>query len=508
MSKHPIEDDPSQPLIDGPAAESPDPTAVLDTGAAGGMAIRGSALRAGGYGLSAILTLASAPFLFRHLGVVEFGRYSTVLSLVAVVAGVTEAGLGAVAVREYSVLLPAARAAFMSDVLGARLLLTVAGIVIACGFATVSGYGADMVAGTALAGFALVIAVYQGTLFIPYGAGLRYGWITVGDLARAAIQVVLVLALVVAGSGLVGFLAVPIPVNIALLALTAVLVRGLVPFRPRFRLAELKTLLRETLPLAAAAIISTLYFRVVLILMAIVASGYQTGLFATSYRIVEVLNGLPALLIGATFPVLSRAARDDDARLGYALQRVFEVSLIGGGLLALGTIVGAETAVAVLGGAEAAPADNVLEIQAFALLPLTLTVTWTHALLSLRRHRDLLVANAIGLSVVLTLTMVLVPILDARGAAMAVAIGEISLATSAAILVKRARGRVFENLRVVPKVALAVGTAVVIVAVSGAPDAVETVLAVAAYLGVLIVTRAIPPELLGAFRRPGAQPAG
>ena len=486
----------------GTPAEAPDPTQVLDTSEAGGKAIRGSALRAGGYAASAVLALASAPLLFRHLGVVDFGRYTTVLSLVAIVAGVTEAGLGAVALREYIVRTGTERERFMRTVLGARLVLSVAGVAVACLFAAVSGYGSTLVLGTALAGLGMVVAVYQGTLFIPFGAGLRYGWITIGDILRSAAAVALVIALVLGGSGIVGFLAVPVPVNIGLLILTVFLVRGTMPFRPSFHLGQLTGLLRETLPLAVAAIVSTLYFRIVMILMSLIASAYQTGLFATSYRIIEVLNGLPALLIAATFPILSRAARDDDARLGYALQRIFEVAVIGGVLISLATIIGADVAMDFIGGAEAAPAADVLRVQAIALVPITLTLTWTHGLLSLHRHRALLIANAVGLAAVVALTAALVPFLDAVGGAIAVAIAECALALTAALLVRRARGSVIESAAVVPKTAAAAAAGAAVALLLSLPDLVEVVLAVGVYAGVLLALRAIPTELRSAFSRP------
>ena len=49
-----------------------------------------------------VLGLAAAPLLVRHLGVVDFGRYTLVLSLMALVQGVTEGGLSAIGLREYA----------------------------------------------------------------------------------------------------------------------------------------------------------------------------------------------------------------------------------------------------------------------------------------------------------------------------------------------------------------------------------------------------------------------
>ena len=47
------------------------PEDVLDTGEAGGKAIRGGALVTGSYVVGLLLSVASVPFMIRHLGIVD-----------------------------------------------------------------------------------------------------------------------------------------------------------------------------------------------------------------------------------------------------------------------------------------------------------------------------------------------------------------------------------------------------------------------------------------------------
>ncbi len=102
---------------------------LLDTPAAGPQAARGGAMRAGGYAAATLLAVLSAPLMIRHLGVVDFGRYVTIMSLVAIVAGFTEAGINTIALREYAARTGDDRRAVMRDLLGIRLALTLAGVV-------------------------------------------------------------------------------------------------------------------------------------------------------------------------------------------------------------------------------------------------------------------------------------------------------------------------------------------------------------------------------------------
>jgi hypothetical protein len=112
---------------------------VLDSSEAGGRIIRGGALRVGTYVLMMALSVVSAAVLLRHLGVVRFGQYTTVISLVAVVSTVTDAGMSVIGVREFSVRQGAERDELMRDLLGRRMTLTAGGGVLVGGFARAAG---------------------------------------------------------------------------------------------------------------------------------------------------------------------------------------------------------------------------------------------------------------------------------------------------------------------------------------------------------------------------------
>jgi O-antigen/teichoic acid export membrane protein len=482
-----------------PATPERVPEDVLDTGAAGGLAIRGGALRVTGYLLGALLSLASAPLLVRHLGLEDFGRYYTAVSLVALVAGVTDVGLATVAMREYSVRRGADRDRLMRAVLGARLVLTSLGVLVAGAFAAVAGYGSELVVGTLVAGAGLVIAVSQSTLVVPLATRMRVGTITLIDLGRLTVAVLLTIAFVLAAAGIVAFLAIPGIAALAFLAVTVVLVRGDVPMRPTLRVREVLQLLRETLALSIATMLNVLYARLVIIVMSLVATAQATGYFSASYRVVEVLIGIPATLVATIFPLLSRAARDDHDRLRFALQRTLEVALLGGVGLTLLTSVGADVIMRLLGDREALPAAPTLSLLAVMLTPVFLGLTFAHVLLALRLHRELLVVNGIALVLVAGLAFALVPPLEDTGGALAVVIAEVVLVTMTAVALVRAHPDLRPDLGVVPKVAAALALALAPVLLLDLPDLVEVTLAGLLYAGMLVVLKAIPGELTSAL---------
>jgi O-antigen/teichoic acid export membrane protein len=473
---------------------------LLDTPLAGPAAIRGGALRVLGYGASVLLSVVSAALLFRHLGVVDSGRYVLVFSLVTIVQGLTDAGITGIGTRELSTRTGADRERLIKNLLGMRLVLTVAGVALAVLFTVIAGYESVLVAGTALAGFGLVIQNLQSTLALSLMSGLRLGWVAALDLLRQFLVSVLIVALVIAGASLLAFLATPIPAAIVVLLLTALLVRSDVPVSPSFEGREWLVLARETASFAVATAVNVVYFRIAVVLVSLLAGATQTGYFGTSFRIIEVLVLVPSVMVGAAFPIFARAARDDHERLGYALQRTFEAATIGGVGLALALSLGASFAIDVIAGAGFGPAKEVLRLQAVSFIGSFPAAVFGYALLSLRRHRELLYVNLGLLAMTAALVSVLALADGARGAAIGTAAGEITLAIALGVALSRAAPQLRPSLAVLPKVALAgaAGAAVAFLPLSSLAMAIAGSLV---FFAVLLLVRGIPEELIVELRR-------
>lgn len=476
-------------------AQQPDPTEILDTGEAGPAALRGSALRVGAYIGGLLLSLLAAPLLIRHLGQEDFGRYFTVISLVTIVASLTEGGLNLIATREYSNLRGAERRGVMANLFGMRLVLSVAGGVAAVLFAEVAGYDQVLVVGTAVAAFGMTLVLSQMMLVVPLQSALRFGWAASVELLRQAVYVLVIVALVVAGAGLLPFFAAPIPAAILALVATGLLVRHLTPLRPRFEIGKWAPLLRDTFVFAVAIAVNAIYFRVTVLVMSFESTDLQTGYFSTSFQVVAVMIGLPALIVGSAFPILSRANAEDLPRLRSAAGRILELSVIAGAWLTLCTVLASDLIVRILGGTEALPAASVLRIQALAVLATFVTVSCGTVLVSLKRFREVLVINLVALAVAVGLSLVLVPGGGAQGAAEAAVVAEFLLAAMTLIALVRADG--MERLPL-GGILLVMSCAAVAFGVGWLLDSLPVLAVLAAtalYAAGLKLTGRFPPEL-------------
>src|SRR5439155_7546411 len=172
--------------------------------------------------------------------------------------------------------------------------------------------------------------------------------------------------------------------------------------------------------------------------ISVLASGRETGLFAASFRIVEVLIAVPALAVGAVFPVLAeRAGRGERERLAAAVQRTVAWSAGAGVAIAVVLAVGGGWIVRAVAGGDFAAAGPVLRVQGLALACSFLAAPWAYALLAVGRERALAAVNAVGVALALVVAAALIEADGARGAALATVLGEAGLTVAFGVLLAR-----------------------------------------------------------------------
>jgi O-antigen/teichoic acid export membrane protein len=464
-----------------------------------GRVVRGGVLRVTAFGVVNVLGVVSSVVLLRYLGVSDFGRYGTVIALVSIATGLADAGLNMTGSRELALLpLGDDRRRLLGALLGARLLLLLAAVLAALAFALLAGYDSAVVVGTALAGAGAVLVGMQSTLTLPLVVQLQNGLLSINEVLKQVILVAGVLALAAAGAALTPFFAVQLAVGVgALLAVPFLVDRGQLAW-PSLSREDLRHLAFAALPVALAAIITAFYIRALIVLASLLTSEYETGLFVTSSRVIEMIGGLALLIMGVILPVASVAARDDRGRLRYVLEHTTKLALVVGGLLALTMVVAARPIVVLLGGEDFADAAPVLRIQAPVVLTIFLVYAWITFLIADVRRRALVQCMLVGTSALFATGIILIAQFDAEGAAVAAVAADVVLAAVTLRAVRHAGdGEVGIERGYLARYAAALaaggGSALAVLAV--APAVVAAVAAAAMFSGAALALRIVPSEL-------------
>jgi len=472
---------------------------ALTSAEAGGKVIRGSVWRAGGNTAGNVVAVLAAALVLHYLGVAESGRYVTVLSLVAIAMSIADLGLNITGTRELSLQEPQGRSKLIANFLGLRLAITPVALAAVVAFAALADYPTSMVIGTALAGVGLFMVSLADAVLLRLTVELRNAALAFVDLLKQGITLAGVAVLIWVGAHLTPFFAIQVVIGVAVLAITPLLVgRHKFP-APRFDRPIQRSLLTSSLPLAAAIVLGQLYFRLVIVLMSLISSAEQTGYFGSSLRAMETLASVPLLVAGVALPVLAAAARDDRARLRYAIERLDEGAVVAGALVILVAWRAAEPVMVIIGGSAFRPAGAVLRIQVGALLFIGLYQIWTVSLVALGMQRRLILTNALGLLGVAVFAVALVPPLGAKGGAVAGVLGDALLATLIYWRLRPIAGKVMVRAGFLLRVLVAAAVAAGALLIPGLPDLVAAALAGALFLGVGQLIGALPSELRDAL---------
>lgn len=484
--------------VDGSSAEQSD---VLARPGAGHAAIRGGIISLAGYGVSTVIGTATSIVLLRYLGVEDFGRYATVIAIVGLVHGLADPGVSTVGQRGYVVAVEAAAArGLLANIVGIRLALTPIVAALAVAFTAGAGYGWTIVGGVAIGGIGALLALLTVTALIPATAELRFTAITGMGIARDASSAAFLLALVVVGARLFPFLVVP-----ALAALVgyaiSLFIAGRTAFVARFSWTEWKPILRQSLPIGVAAVISVLYLRALLIVTSLTASEVSTGLYATSDRLIQIVVGGAGVMFFAAFPIIVRAGgRDEERRLVYAQQQLFDVALFVAISCVLVFAIAARPIVLALGGETYAGSAPILRIQCFALLGAFLSAIWLPTLIAVQKQRALIVSMLVGVTTIVGMGALLIPAFGITGTAITAVLGEAAIALAALVALIRARPTLRPRLRTAGKLVVAGLLCSTIAFAPGIPAAVAAAVAAVSFALLAWVTGAISRDPLDALR--------
>ncbi|HEX2701836.1 MAG TPA: polysaccharide biosynthesis C-terminal domain-containing protein, partial [Solirubrobacteraceae bacterium] len=141
------------------------------------------------------------------------------------------------------------------------------------------------------------------------------------------------------------------------------------------------------------------------------------------------------------------------------------------------------------------------EIQGLSMVATFVGSVWAYTLLSLHRHREILVVSLAAFALTVALTATLASADGARGAAIATAVSEYAFVLMLGVAVYATGLRPAINLQALSRSLVAVALAAATLAIPGVPDILRIFAALGVYAVALLVLRAVPREILDQIPR-------
>jgi O-antigen/teichoic acid export membrane protein len=467
------------------------------------IALNATALGVGRFVMAGI-GVVSVGVATRYLHVEAYGAFATATAFIAVLGGLTDVGLWTIGAREIAKH-PEETRRILGSILTVGLVLSVAAGAIGVAVALVMYSGAD----NELTRRGILLLMLTVPLAAPAGAANAY-FISqqkayVGSITSVLASVVTIGLLVLAVKLDWGFTGIVIAYLAAAavqgILLVILMLREVVVI-PSPDLALGRKLFVWALPLGAAVLVHTLYWRLDLILLSLLKSKAEVALYAVPIKVVEAVIVLPSFIMITLTPELARLTREP-VRFDQIVQKAFFAMQVGAVAVFVLFVAFAGELMRLVAGSEFAGSTVVLQILMVAVLFIYLGAVLGEGFVAHNRQGQLLWAMLALLVANVALNLALIPLAGARGAAAAGAVSEAFHFLALAWLYRRFASlpRLYRQRRVLLAACVMGSVALVkLLPFAGAAGpavvlAVGGTLSLAVFAGALYALRAMPEEV-------------
>lgn len=461
-----------------------------------GLAVRLAAntlVQAVGSVLGSLVSFFTFVAVTRGLGPAAFGDLTTATVFLYVPVVLAELGFTATVVREISREPERTEEAMRASV-PLRLIVAAGGIGAAVGLGMAMPFNDRTKVAILISSLGAFLTLATVSVLPVLQAQLKMHWAVVGNLAGRLLTLALTLGALAAGLGFKSIVAAQV-VGIALTFVVYVaVVATMVPLRPRIDLRYWRALLGTSIVLGLALAVSQVYFRLDTVLIALIRSPEEVGLYGAAYKFIELSELLIAAAGVSLVPPLARFIATGDPRAGPLVQRVFDVLVAAAAPLAVAMLILPREIVVATAGEDFSDAAGALRLLGpYVLLSFASGVFW-RVLLAAGRDRALLAMSTSVLSLNLALNLVLLPRYGFKAAAVTSVVSELFALALATVVVRR-QG-LLPGVRYLPVVAVAAAAMAGTIALLPGPALIAAAVGSIVYLALLLAAPGAAREIV------------
>jgi O-antigen/teichoic acid export membrane protein len=201
-------------------------------------------------------------------------------------------------------------------------------------------------------------------------------------------------------------------------------------------------LIKEAIPLGMSMLLRRVTIHTDTFLLAIFSTAIAVGLFNSAYQPIQMLEGAILALSGVLFPVFSRLAKESMPDFQRLFSNSLKFFIILSAPLAVWLLLLSQKLIILIYGVEYQEAGGVLAVLGLTLFFLMPGALFFAVFSALNRQRLFLLLTVIGFTINVSLDILLIPLYDYLGAAIATFITEATVFISGAFLLYRLKIKV------------------------------------------------------------------
>lgn len=282
-----------------------------------------------GQSLSLVLNFFSILLAARYLGVEEFGRFASHLSLILIISKLIDFGLGPIIFRELSK--DAHNHSWINKAISLKFLISLLVLLLLNVIYFSIGYDSREI----LLSNSLFVTIFISSrtqnfreiLAIPFKVSFRMQIPMLLNTLDNLLLLVGVISIPYVSGNLNYFIAVYVLSSVPGFLLINVSLIKFFKFRYRFVIRDFRWLIKQSIPLAGFVFMSVIFQQIDISILNILKGSFDAGIFASATRLTLPLNLIPSTIIVAVFPLLVRNIKEGNSN-EFIIKVVLKILLI------------------------------------------------------------------------------------------------------------------------------------------------------------------------------------
>ncbi len=387
--------------------------------------------------LGTIIALVSIGFVTRYLGKEFFGEYITIITFVYTFSVFADLGLYSLLVRDIS--RPGVdEKKIVSDIFSLRVVSLIVAFFVAIIAGYFFPYSTHVKNGIIIGAFSFLFFSSSQVLVGVFQKYLKMRVLAIAELSGRFIHLLLILLFVYLDLGFLWIVVALVSGSFINFLITFFSARKLIPFSFRIDFVSWRKIIKEALPIAFSIVFVLIYFRLDAILLSVMKSPTDVGIYGIAYKVLENIIFIPAVFVGLIMPLLSKYAVHNIDKFKFIFQKTFDILVLAALPIVAGLILLAKPIILLIGGSEfTGDASLVLQILAFAIGIIFLGSLFGNSIIALGKQKKAAWIYASGAIFNIIANIIVIPKYSYFGAALTTIFTEIIVTLLMLLLIRK-----------------------------------------------------------------------
>ena len=385
--------------------------------------------------IASILGLLTIAIITRYLGKSGFGDYTTIMVYLTFFATIADLGLTLVTVQLISK--PNANEEkIIGNLFAFRIISALVFLGTSIIIAFLLPYSRIVKLGIALTSLSFLFVNFNQVLVGIFQKNLRMDKVAIAEIVSRSFLLIAVFGAYFYDYGLMGILTATLLANFISFLFHYIFSRGFIRAKISIDLKLWGEIIKQSWPIAITIFFNLIYLRTDTIILSLMKSSEDVGIYGASYRVIDVLVTLPFMFAGIILPILTRSwAEKNKEFFATVLQKSFDVMLIMAIPMLVGTFFTANEIINLIAGPDFHQSALVLKILIIASTFIFIGTMYSHAIIAIEKQKEIIKYYIFVALSSLLAYFIFIPKFSYIGAAWVTVYSEVTIAFSSFYLV-------------------------------------------------------------------------